>query len=159
MIDDKNREKMIKKEILLQLQNEIEDIDNKIKNIKLVNTKTMVVRNLKISLKALQLVAPYVLTATITTGLYSITVGVPFVKNDGKLYLNSITAIYNNGEISKSYFYSDKQEDAIFVYHYNKWLENNDGTYYRNVDIYSIANISYDEVVTLIRIIIFLKIK
>ena len=110
----------------------------------------MVVRNLKISLKALQLVAPYVLTATITTGLYSITV---------KLYLNSVTVIYNNGEISKRYFYSDKQEDAIFVCHYNKWLENNDGTYYRNVDIYSIANISYDEVVTLIRIIIFLKIK
>ena len=114
---------------------------------------------MKISLWPLQLVASYVLTATITTGLYSITVGVPFVKNDGKLYLNSITAIYNNGEISKSYFYSDKQEDAIFVYHYNKWLENNDGTYYWNVDIYSIANISYDEVVTLIRIIIFLKIK
>ena len=50
MIDDKNREKMIKKEILLQLQNEIEDIDNKIKNIKLVNTKITLVRNLKISL-------------------------------------------------------------------------------------------------------------
>ena len=150
MIDDKNREKMIKKEILLQLQNEIENIKNKIKNIKLVNTKITLVRNLKISLWPLQLVASYFLTVTITTGLYSITV---------KLYLNSVTVIYNNGEISKRYFYSDKQEDAIFVYHYNKWLENNDGTYYRNVDIYSIANISYDEVVTLIRIIIFHKIK
>ena len=57
-----------KEKMLLQLQKEIESIEYDIQHSKINNAKIETIRNLKIGARALQLVAPYVLTASIIAG-------------------------------------------------------------------------------------------
>lgn len=58
------------------MKKDIEDLEHKIKFSQFSNLKIKTVRNLKISLRAMQLIAPYVLTAGLIAGGFKLLGGV-----------------------------------------------------------------------------------
>ena len=66
------------------MEKEIQQLEFYINHSKVANLKVNMLRGLKISLRAGQLIAPYVLTAAITFGGFAAFGGMPFIKNDQK---------------------------------------------------------------------------
>lgn len=136
----------IKKEFLLSLKKEIEMLENKEKNIKLINFRINFVKNLEITARAMQLVAPFVLVASVVTGFFLIRKDIPFFRDNKKLYSSISFRIDNNGNISERRVYDDTTNSSVMSY-YSDWRNNDDGTYSRDIEIYSIDDITYGEVV------------
>lgn len=87
-----SREKRIKqKKLLLQMKKEIKILEFEIKYFNLISGAR---KNLKISVKALQKVAPYVLTAGIIAGGFTLAGHTPFYSSDEKkVSSNAMTEI------------------------------------------------------------------
>ena len=66
------KKRIEQKKMLLQMKKEIEILESEIKHSNLVNAKIGTIRNLKISARALQKIAPYALTAGIIAGGFTL---------------------------------------------------------------------------------------
>ena len=60
MNNSNKREKLEKQQLLFQMKKDVESLERQIKYSRLTNLKISSVKNLKITARALQLVAPYV---------------------------------------------------------------------------------------------------
>lgn len=143
------KKKNYQKKILLKMKKEIEILEFEIRHSKLINAKITAIRNLKISLRALQKVAPYALTAGITAGIFTYFGDIPFYPNDEqKVYLNVMTEFDNYGHIRTEQQYASFASDNM-LYYCSKWEKMNDEFYSRNVQTYSIQNKTYEDIIKL----------
>lgn len=150
-------QKMEQKEMLSQMKQEIETLKSNIKQAKLRNVKIWATRNLKISARSLQRVAPYALTAGIVTGCFTLTHNTPFYLDEWKVYPNIMTEFDNFGNIrtksQKDHFKDDNgkklDNSDSMLYYYSKWEKNDDGFYSRSIQTYSIKKKTYEDIVKL----------
>ena len=125
------KKRLEQKKLLLQMKKEMETLEWEIEHSRLVNIKVGTIRNLKISARALQLVAPYVLTAGIIAGGFTLLGNIPFYGGDEwKVYSTVMTEFDNNGNIRYEQQYdSYKSSSDNKLYYYTKWQQNDDGCF------------------------------
>ncbi len=152
----RNNEEQInkRKETLFQLKKNIEDLEYKIKHSKHINVKNRAMRDLNITAKTAQLVAPYLVTAGIIAGGFSSLLGdIPFYPNDEwKVYAQVTTEIDNNGNFKTERLYNDcNYNNYSTLYYYSAWKKDENGLYSRSVQTYSINNNSPEKIIELIK--------
>lgn len=163
-MNEKNRKRQAEKKrleqkkMLLQMKKEIESLESEIKHSSLVNARIGAIRNLKISARALQKVAPYVLTAGIVAGGFTLLGNIPFYGGDEwNVYSNVMTEFDNTGNIRKEQQYDTFKDDSdntldnsdSMLYYYSKWQKDGDGSYSRTVQTYSIKKKTYEDIIKL----------
>lgn len=144
-----------KKKLLIDLKSDIEKLEKDIKDSKRVNSKINSIRNFKISLRVMQLIAPYAVTAGIIVGGFKlIGGGLPFYRDEFK-YKAYITKQFDSiGNVSyeKEYDYplfrSESDPENIIKY-YGKWKQREDGYYERTVEIYKLDDLKEEDVLKL----------
>lgn len=139
---------MIKKEkdnfqknMAMNMQNEITDLDQKISeaNDNIKRTKRM--KKLKISLACLRAIYPYIVSTGILLGGFKfLEAGYPFVKDNNKNYLVEMKDFdsYNNTRYEQYYDSFLNGLPTSFLKHYGQWEKNDDNTYTREVKSYVI---------------------
>lgn len=138
-----NTEYYKRKEKLKNLEANLKNLQKEIRNARLENVKTSAKKNTKKSLKVMQLVAPYILTTGLVIGSSSLT-SIPFHQDDVKKYLHTKKEMDNQGNIKTEKSY-DKEETTHYtdiLDYCSKWAKNEDGIYERNVQRYSLKNVS-----------------
>lgn len=150
-----NEKKRIEqKQMLLKMKKEIETMENEINDYKFEYIKKSTIKNLKITARAFQLVAPYILTAGIVAEIFNISGNKPFSSNNERVYLNTMTEFYSMGNINIKKQYGDFKDsienildnrDSV-LYFYSKWEKDSNNSYYRIIEIYSIKNKTYEDV-------------
>mgnify|MGYP001139678404 CR=1 FL=1 len=161
-MNEKNRKRQAEKKrldqkkMLLQMKKEIESLESEIKHSSFVNARIGTIRNLKISARVLQKVAPYALTAGIIAGGFTLLGDIPFYPNDEwKVYSNVMTEFDNYGNIRTEQQYDsfeDENDNTLdssdsMLYYYSNWEKNDDGFYSRIVQAYSIKNKTYEDII------------
>lgn len=130
------------------MKQEIESLEFKIKYSNLVNFKIKAIRNLKITAKALRLVAPYTITAGIAFCGINHLGHVPY--NERKAYSNVMTEFDNVGNIRIEQQYDKINGDSI-LYYCSKWEKCDDEFYSRTVQAYSIRGKSFEDIMKLFK--------
>jgi len=140
------RQRLEKKKILVQITDEIQKLQYEIAHVKAKNTKIYLLRNLNISLRFMQMIAPYVLTASITFGIFAALGDIPFYRNDIKKKLETKKELDSLGSIHyyRQYNYFDNA-NATLTYT-SKWYKGNDGLYARTIKTYSLDDISEETI-------------
>ncbi|MCI9233242.1 MAG: hypothetical protein HFH08_01440 [Bacilli bacterium] len=146
---ENERKRLEQKKFLIQMKKEMNDLENKIKFSRFLNLKIATVRNLKISLRAMQLVAPYVLTAGLIAGGFKLVGGCPFYRDVRQQNLNIMKEFDNLGNIRYEEQYSEYSGASNILYFYGKWEKSNDGFYTRTVEKYKLKELTEEEIIEL----------
>lgn len=144
------KQRLEKKKLLLQMEKEIKELEMQIKHSRITNVKINTLKTLKISLRAGQLIAPFVVTVGITFGIFSIFGGTPFYRNKQKQNLNMMKEFDNLGNIRYEQQYEDYKELKGTISYYSKWMSSTDGFYSRDIKLYSIEDITEETIMKLI---------
>lgn len=154
-MNEKNKKRQIEekrraqKKLLTQMQKEIKNLEFEIKYSKLINLKINVIKNLKISGRALQLIAPYLVTLGIGAGVFKNLGVTPFYRDDIKAYANIMTEFDNIGNIRTEEQYGDFEGKNGKLYCYGKWEKDDNGEYFRMIQMYSIKKETYETMMEL----------
>lgn len=144
-----------KKKLLIDLKSDIEKFEKDIKNSKRVNSKINSIRNFKISLRVMQLIAPYAVTVGIIVGGFKlIGFGLPFYRDEfkHKAYIQKQFDSIGNVSYEKEYDYplnrsESKSENIIKLY--SSWKQQENGIYERSVKIYKLDDLNEEDVLKL----------
>lgn len=159
-MNEEYKKRLEQKKMLLQMEKEIKKLEFEIKHSSFVNAKIGAIRNLKMSARALQRVAPYVLTASMVAGFSTFFNHTPFYGGDEwNVYSKVMTEFDNTGNIRKEQQYDDFKDDMnntldnsdSILYYYSKWQKDENGSYSRTVQTYSIKEKTYEDIIKLFK--------
>lgn len=146
--EKKRKEKL---QFLMKMERDIKKMEFELKHQNIANAKRKTIKNLKISARALQLVAPYVLTAGLVFGGLAHFLYMPFSGEiEKEIFAHIITEMDTLGNIRYEKKYSDFAGNNI-LYYYTKWSQNPDGTYSRMMKTYPLKKKTYEEIVELLK--------
>lgn len=144
------RKSLKRQQILLQMKKDIVNLEYQIKNANLVNFKINTIKNLKISVRALQLLAPYVLTGGILVGGFALVGNIPFYPYDEWEIAADVKMEFDNlGNIRYEKQYTDFANANNILSFSSKWELQEDGFYKRLVKTYGIRGKNYEELIEL----------
>ncbi len=144
------KQRLEKKKMLLQMENEIKKLEMQIKHSKFTNAKINALKNLKISLRFGQLIAPYIVAAGVTFGGFSIFGEIPFYRDKHKQKLEMVKEFDSLGNIRYEQQYAHYEESEGTISYYSKWTSLPDGLYSRNIKVYSIEDITEETIMKLV---------
>ena len=135
------------------MKKEIEDLQKEIKYINLKNLKIEITKNFKISLRSIQCIAPYVLTAGITAGAFKMAGGgFPFYYGDTfQKNSHKMKEIDNLGNIRTEQQYDAFENSGNTLYYYSPWQLENDNLYKRNIEIYELKDITEEDILNILQ--------
>lgn len=144
---NKEKEMVIKKKkFLLKLEKEIKNLEFQLEHLKLINFKINTLKGLMIGTRFLQLIMPYMITAGMMFGIFSLFNATPFVRDDVKKKLERMKQIDSLGNIRYLEQY-DKFDDPEGTINYvGEWHEIEDGFFSREIKTYEINEISEETV-------------
>ena len=155
-----------KKKLLQQLSNEVKEIELKIKYNKFINFNIIFLKYLKIILKLVQLICPYVLSISILAVIPKMFgFGVPIFEDNVMKKLGRIKGIDNLGNIRYEELYGDYFERENFkicknintITLYNKWNKINDNLYERTVIKYNLNDLKEEDIINLLNDPLYLE--
>ncbi len=137
-----------KEKKLHEMRREIKRLEKNLKYLNLVNLKIGAVKNLKISLKFMQLVVPYVLTAGIVTGGFKLVgFGFPFYGEDSfKENSNTMKEFDSLGNVRYEQQYDHFENSNNILCYCSQWQRGDDGFYSRNVETYKLDELTEEEI-------------
>lgn len=140
-----------RKETLLQLKKEILDLEKQIKYARLINFKNVTIKNLKISARFGQRIAPYVLVAGVMAGgCKLLTGGWPFIPNDEITRHSHIMHEFDSrGNIRYEEQYESFRNESSVISLYSKWTLQEDGLYTRTIKIFKPKAITEEDILKL----------
>ena len=138
---------VIREKILTKMKDEIQGLEQDIKNLKIKNLKINTKRFFKMSICTLRLVTPYVVTAAFTLWLFSLGNIFPFKENYEKKCLKVKKEIDNKGNISFEEQYENFDNINTTISYYGKWIKKDENFYTREIKIYNIKNIYGKELI------------
>lgn len=137
--------------LLHELKKEIEKLEKDIKNIRLINLKIEAIKNLKITLRFIQRIAPYIITASLTAGGFKLLGGgLPFYRDNFRNYLRTMTEVDNLGNVRYEQQYNDFETADNTLYYCSKWHDNEDGFYSRNIEMYKIKELTEEDLINIL---------
>ena len=140
------KQKSAKKELMLKLKKEIDEMERSIKYVGIANAKIRAKRHLKIGARLLKFLLPYIISGTLVTGFFYYFDETPFHRDYKKRYLNTKTTLESNGHVSYVETYDEFSSTKGSLDYYDKWVEEENGIYSRNVKTYSIDNLTKEKV-------------
>lgn len=146
----KEKQRLEKKKMLLRMKKEIKKLEMEIKHSKISNSNIKALKALKISLRFGQLIAPYAVTAGIVIGGFSILGATPFYIDDHKKKLEMKKEFDSSGNIRYEQQYDAYENSKSTISYYGKWMSQTDGFYSRDVEIYSIGDITEEKIMKLV---------
>lgn len=146
---ENERKKLEKQRFLLQMEKEIESLEKEIKQQKFKNLKINSIKNLKITARVLQLIAPYVVTASIFTWFFFSNGIIPFHRDKREIYSRVMTEFDNLGNIRYEQQYADFVDQNNIFKFYSQWQLQEDGFYTRTIKTYNIEEKTYEELIEL----------
>lgn len=132
---------------LLNLEKEIETLENEINHLKFVNQRRKHVKNLRLSLKMLQILAPSVTCILITAVCFKMGVGF-HSEDEMKHFLHIKEEFDNQGNKNLEQQYEAFADSDNLLYHYGKWEPLDEDTSKRKVEVYPIKQLSKEEIKT-----------
>ena len=133
---------IINHKVVDEIEEQINNIDNRIKKTQRNNFKQALIRNIKIFGRKMQKIGPYVLAIGLAFGAQTLIYDVPFIRqNQVKIAEHDVT-IDNLGNKSDELSYHDKgsiNKNHNVVYT-TAWEKKIDGKYYRTVREYQFQN-------------------
>lgn len=139
-----------KKKMINNLQNEIDKLQDKKINIEIVNFKIKILRKIKIGLCTGRRVFPYVLVAGLLFGGFSSLGSTPIIKDNSKRYLSTRKTYDSNGNYGVESKYEKYDKPIGTLTFYDKWSLDNNGFYYRDVNVYDITKIDEDYLLSIL---------
>ncbi len=144
------KERLKKKKILLQMQKEVIDLEHQIKYAKLTNFKNGTIKNLRISARFGQRIAPYVLVAGIMAGgCKLIGAGLPFIPDELHIISHIMNEFDNQGNIRYEQQYESFGDEDNTLSFYSKWILQEDGFYMRNIKTFDVEKMKKDDILKL----------
>ncbi len=139
------------KQILSKMKREIKQISFKINHKSVEKIKNEIKRRGKITFCKGRLVAPYFLALTISVGSFSIFGATPFILDKRKNYEKNMKEIdsYNNIKVISQYNNFEDNYNTITIY--EKWQENDNNTYSRNIKIYKLEDFTEEKITELLK--------
>lgn len=125
------------KRMLLELEREIKKIEFDIKHSKISNFKIKTLRKLKISLYAVRVISPYLITGGIVFGSFAAFGQTPFIKDNVKKELEIKKELDSFGNIRYEEQYDEFLNDESTISYVSRWYAQNDGFYFREIKTYS----------------------
>lgn len=132
-----------KQKLLYQMEKEIKKLQYEIRYSKLTNMRIHALRAAGISLRFLQLIAPFAITAGLVFGGFSLLGYTPFVIDDQKKKLEKETTIDSLGNVSVVEQYDDFDKTNTISY-IGQYELQEDGLYARKVKTYAAAKVAED---------------
>lgn len=143
------KQRLEKKKMLLEMQKEINRLENEIKHFKRENAKIYVLRKLKIVLRTVQLIAPFVVTVGITIGGFSLLRVTPFYRDKHKQKLEMMKELDSLGNIRYEQQYEEYENSKSVISYYSKWNFVEDNLYSRDIETYAIGDITEEQILKL----------
>lgn len=130
-------------EIYKKLNKDIKELEEELKDAKSKKIKVKTTRNLKITARLIQLLAPYVTTSLVLAGGFKYANNTPIVKDNERLYLTAYEEVDSdmNFDLDTKYEKSKEQSDKLVII--TKWHKEKD-CYERKISVYDLNNISPD---------------
>lgn len=134
---------------------EIKNLKQEIKDKKISNLKTSGIRNFKMTAKALEIIGPYVLTAGIVAGAFTLGKATPFYRDNIEAHSVTLTEYDEVGNSKTSQRYesnrdiSKTKDKSNEIVCYSKWYQNSNGSYSRDKEIYSFDNEAINDILEL----------
>lgn len=143
----KEKQKKIEQDkVLHQMEIEIKKLEKQIKYHRIMDIKISAIKNLKITARALQMVAPYVLTAGITAGVFTAFGNCPFYC-DTIQYNSYIRKEFDSlGNVRYEQQYDEFDNDINILSLYTKWEPLNNGLFVRTVEHYEVKELTEEKV-------------
>lgn len=139
-----------KEKMLLEMQKEISELENDIKNFKAYNSKSYMLRGLKIALKTGKFIAPFALTAGITFGAYAAVGATPFYRDEHKQKLEMMKELDSLGNVRYEQQYEKYANACSSIAYYSKWNFAENNLYSRDIETYETGNITEETIIKLI---------
>ncbi len=127
-------------------EQEMQDIQKEIENIKKDNKKRNIIKNLKIEQMYLTLAIPFVLLPTYLLFGFNCAKATPFVIDKDKYYMSWKTDIDSFGNKNETQRYTKDQTEHDKLYYLSDWQEREDGRFEREERIYDVENIYNDKI-------------
>ncbi len=137
------------KYFLMGLKKDINKLERELKSVEFVNAKIRFFRNLKIGLCFSRLLAPYIITAGCTFGIFNFFGVTPFVKDVNKQKYEVRKEIDSLGDINVYSQYGHFDDQTSSIVEYSKWKKNGD-FYYREVKTYDLKNYNEETVMEML---------
>ena len=121
---NKKEKDNFQKNLLINMQNEITDLEQKISKSNDKIKKNKRIKKLKISLACLRAIYPYIVsTGLLLGGLKVLGLGYPFVKDNHKNYLVEMKDFDSYNNTSYEQYYDSIWNDlpTSFLRHYGQW--------------------------------------
>ena len=126
-----------------KIKKEINKLEIELKFLKLINLKINTIKNIKISTRAMQYIAPYIFTAAFIGSFFkSFGLGLPFVEDTFQKNLKIKKSFDNLGNTSTEQQYDRFERDKNTLYYYSKWNLNENNYYSRTVETYRLNKFS-----------------
>lgn len=135
-----------RKKLLLKLEQNLKELENEVNEAKKRNVKNKIIRRTKISLRTAQLVAPYLLTASITFRFFSSIGFTPFVIDNNKKFLETKKDFDSLGNIKYENQYTAFENPYSTISYVGKWSKYDDTFYSREVKTYNIKKIDEETI-------------
>lgn len=150
MKNNHNIDRIYDRKILDKLKQEINEITKEIEISKKKNKKNFKIRNLKISLRLMQFVTPFVLISGISFFGFKAINFTPFHLDDVKAYSNVMKEIDQDSNITTYKSYEDFNDQYNKLYLYCAWHKNEDDSYSRNIKVYDLNEESIEYILELL---------
>lgn len=147
IVQDQTKEK---KKMLLKMKKEIKKLENEIKYHNVYNIRIYTLKGIKIILRKGQLVAPYIMTAGLVTSICTLILGTPIHRDKIKQNQRIMKEIDNIGNIRYEQQYEDYENSNNIISYFSNWELEKDNWYSRNIEIYSLDDITEEEIIKLI---------
>lgn len=143
----KEKQKKIEQDKLLhQMEIEIKKLEKQIKYHRIIDIKIGAIKNLKITARALQMVAPYVVTAGITAGVFTAIGNCPFYCDTIQHNSHNMKEFDSLGNVRYEQQYDEFDNDINILSLYTKWEPSNNGFFVRTVEQYKVKELTEEEV-------------
>lgn len=139
-----------KKELIQNIKIDIENLKKEIALDKKKNIKNHGIRNLKISLRMIEFIGPYVLSTGLLFLTFKNNLSTPFILDNIKKESNIEKQIdsLNNIVVLKQYEEFENSKNTIS--NYSSWKLTDDDSYLRTIKVYELKEIDEQELQTLI---------
>ena len=130
-----------------EINQELDVIEGKIEQVSKKNIKEAIIKNVKIALRFVQLVIPFVIAFGATTALFYFLGDIPFYPEQEFFYKHHETTFdtLGNEEDKESFISTNLTDVHNTAYFSTKWEQKDDGKYYRTIRQYDFTEYTLDE--------------